>query len=283
VWVTGYTSSTNFPLQSLSGAYNQGTYGGGLHDAFILKFNTSGVRQWATYYGGTGDDGGYSIHSDGASVWVTGYTYSTDFPLQSLPGAYNQGTLGGASDAFILNFSTSGVRQWATYYGGTGQDEGRSIHSDGTSVWVTGYTHSTNFPLQSLSGAYNQGTYGGISDAFILDLTAVIGIKRISTEVPSSYKLYNNYPNPFNPSTNIKFDVTSNVKGKTSNLPDGKAGVKLIIYDVLGREVEILVNQQLEPGTYKVDWNASNYPSGVYFYRLTSGNFADTKKMVLVK
>jgi hypothetical protein len=59
--------------------------------------------------------------------------------------------------------------------------------------------------------------------------------------------------------------------------------VLLVIYDILGREVAALVNQQLKPGTYEVDWDAANYPSGVYYYKLTAGDFTETKKMVLVK
>jgi G:T/U-mismatch repair DNA glycosylase len=272
VWVTGYTASTNFPLQNLSGAYNQGTYGGGTYDAFILKFSTSGVRQWATYYGGNSDDRGYSIHSDGTSVWVTGSTASTDFPLQTLSGAYNQGTYGGGyTDAFILKFSILGVRHWATYYGGTGEDLGNS-HSDGTSVWVTGTTTSTNFPLQSLSGAYNQGTLTGYSDAFILKFTAAItGINLISNEIPSSYSLSQNYPNPFNPSTVVRFQLSV-----VSN-------VVLKVYDVMGREVQTLVNEKLSAGTYEVTFDGSNIPSGVYFYKMQTGDFSETKKMILMK
>ena len=278
VWVTGQTYSTNFPVQSLSGAYNQATLGGGIYDcdAFILKFSTSGVRQWATYYGGNGEDDGTSIYSDGTRVWATGNTISTNFPIQYLSGAYNQGTMGGGGDAFILEFNTSGVRQWATYYGGSGADNGNSIHSDGTTVWVTGSTNSSNFPIQNLPGAYNQATYGGDpSDAFILDFTAVTSIKPISNDVPSSYKLYNNYTNPFNPSTNIRFSIPP--------YEGGKGDVLLTIYDLLGHEITTLVNEKLTPGTYEVTWDAINFSSGVYFYRFTSGNFVDTKKMLLVK
>ena len=273
MWVTGNTSSTNFPLQSLSGAYNQGTYGGN-SDAFILKFSTAGVRTWATYYGGNSWEYGLSIHSDGTSVWLTGSTQSPNFPLQSLSGAYNQGTYGGGyCDAFIINFSTSCVRTWATYYGGTDYEQGNSIQSDGTSVWVTGDTESTNFPLQSLSGAYNQGTYGGgTSDVFILKFTAAMtGIKSISNEVPLSFSLSQNYPNPFNPTTNIRFDLPKS------------GSVKLVVFDALGREVATLVNEKLAPGTYEVDWNGSDYTSGVYFYRLVTDDFVVTKKMLLVK
>ncbi len=57
----------------------------------------------------------------------------------------------------------------------------------------------------------------------------------------------------------------------------------LIVYDALGREITILINEQLNPGTYEIDWDASNYPSGVYFYKLTAGDYSETKKMVLIK
>jgi hypothetical protein len=66
------------------------------------------------------------------------------------------------------------------------------------------------------------------------------------------------------------------VKRETSN-------AKIVIYDLLGHEVAILVNQQLQPGTYEILWDASNYPSGVYFYRIETRNFSDTKKLVLLK
>jgi hypothetical protein len=59
--------------------------------------------------------------------------------------------------------------------------------------------------------------------------------------------------------------------------------VRLVIYDILGREIATLVNQQLKPGTYEVEWDASNYPSGVYFYKLLTSEFIETKKMVLIK
>lgn len=168
VWVTGSAASTNFPIQNLAGAYNQATNAGN-GDAFILKFNVAGVRQWATYYGGSGSDGSASIMSDGTTIWVTGTTASTNFPVQNLAGAYNQATNAGGNDVFILKFSTAGVCTWATYYGGSSSEVGSSITSDGINAWVTGGTSSTNFPVQNLAGAYNQVTNaGGANDAFIL-------------------------------------------------------------------------------------------------------------------
>ena len=99
----------------------------------------------------------------------------------------------------------------------------------------------------------------------------VIGVKTVSGTVPKSYTLQQNYPNPFNPTTKIMFDIP-------------KSGdVKLIIYDILGREIAILVDELLKPGVYEVEWYASNKPSGIYFYKLTTADFTETKKMVLIK
>ena len=99
-----------------------------------------------------------------------------------------------------------------------------------------------------------------------------IGITPISSEVPETFRLHQNYPNPFNPSTKIRFDV-----------PGNKEFVKLIIYDISGREVAKLVNQELAPGVYEYEFNGEGLSSGIYFYTLNAGEFAETKKMVLVK
>ncbi|MEO0131166.1 MAG: SBBP repeat-containing protein, partial [candidate division WOR-3 bacterium] len=171
VFFTGRTQG-NFPLQNLSGAYNQTTHGGGGWDAFIVKFNNSGVRQWATYYGGNGGECGYSIAVDGfGNIFLTGYTTSTNFPLQDPGGgAYYQSSNAGYNDAFILKFNNSGARQWATYYGGSGNEDGRSIAFDTLgNVFITGHTSSSDFPLQDAgNGAYYQDTLKGSQDLFIL-------------------------------------------------------------------------------------------------------------------
>ncbi|NOS86392.1 MAG: T9SS type A sorting domain-containing protein [Ignavibacteria bacterium] len=104
----------------------------------------------------------------------------------------------------------------------------------------------------------------------------ILNLTGNSTNIPNFLSLSQNYPNPFNPQTKIKFAVPSNVKDQTTN-------VKLVIYDLLGREVTTLVNEELKPGTYEADWDASNYSSGVYFYKLIAGDFVETKKMILMK
>jgi hypothetical protein len=104
------------------------------------------------------------------------------------------------------------------------------------------------------------------------------GVKFISTVgiikqtgTPGGFSLSHNYPNPFNPSTKMSFSI-----------PEPEH-VSLIVYDILGRPMTVMVNQKLDAGRYEAEWNAENYPSGVYFYTLISGNLKNTKKMVLIK
>jgi hypothetical protein len=97
------------------------------------------------------------------------------------------------------------------------------------------------------------------------------GIHQISQVIPDRIKMHNNYPNPFNPTTIIRYDLSKN------------DFVKLVVFDILGREVASLVNEKQSAGVYEVNWDASVYPSGVYFYRLVTDGFTDTKKMILLK
>ncbi len=107
-----------------------------------------------------------------------------------------------------------------------------------------------------------------------------INVKKISSGIPVSFKLYQNYPNPFNPVTKIRFNIppSKGARGMT---------LRLVIYNILGKEIAILANESttggLKAGTYEADWDASNYPSGVYFYKLMTDNYSETKKMVLIK
>ncbi len=108
---------------------------------------------------------------------------------------------------------------------------------------------------------------------------SLTGINITNNNIPGKFYLHQNYPNPFNPVTSIKFEIPL-----SRRVSEGRGVfVKLIIFDLLGREVTQLINQQVQPGSYSVSWNASQYSSGVYFYRITSGEFSDTKKMLLIK
>ena len=95
----------------------------------------------------------------------------------------------------------------------------------------------------------------------------------------SSYSLSQNYPNPFNPTTKIKYEIPASKSVEGEYIPS----VQLKIYDLMGKEVTTLVNEKKKSGNYEVEFNASSLPSGVYFYKLSAGNFTETKKLVLLK
>lgn len=99
----------------------------------------------------------------------------------------------------------------------------------------------------------------------------VVGINKNISEIPYEYKLYQNYPNPFNPNTNIKFKIKD------------LEFTSLKIYDILGKELETLINEKLQQGEYEINFDGTNFISGIYFYKLSTGNFSETKKMILIK
>jgi len=102
-------------------------------------------------------------------------------------------------------------------------------------------------------------------------MTALTGILPVSSEIPTAFFLYQNYPNPFNPNTKIRFDVA-------------KAGnIKVSVFDITGKKVNELVNGNYAAGKYAVDFNASEFASGVYFYKIETPTFTAIKKMILVK
>ena len=134
-----------------------------------------------------------------------------------------------------------------------------------------------NYQLNSLAEGNLKifiNRFGYISDSTYLNVTPTsnidsvnfnmmplfVGLKQISSSVPNEYKLYQNYPNPFNPMTNIKYQIS-------------KAGfVILKIYDILGRQISTLINEKQTPGSYNVTFDATSLSSGVYFYKLQTGN-----------
>ena len=143
---------------------------------------------------------------------------------------------------------------------------------------IVGYTIGQGIdPLNSVTvgkevSAFVQQFYQSNFDYNILP------VEEERNVVVDNFELYQNYPNPFNPNTTIKYQIT--------DLPAGRQGLNFTtikVYDVLGNEIAILVNEEKPAGSYRVEFNASSLPSGVYFYQLKAGNFIETKKMVLMK
>jgi hypothetical protein len=121
---------------------------------------------------------------------------------------------------------------------------------------------------------YNGGIGNG--DASINLSNAHLPVNEVGVEVPDSYKLFQNFPNPFNPSTMIKFQIKES--GFTT----------LKVFDILGKEVAVLVNEKLKEGTYEIQFSVNQYTninlsSGIYFYKLVTESFSDTKRMIILK
>ena len=152
-----------------------------------------------------------------------------------------------------------------------GQDGTILRTTNGGTTWIPQTSGTTEW-LNSVHFTDNN-TGWTVGDGGTILKTTNGGVKVIntSTEVPSKYFLEQNYPNPFNPTTQIRFDI------KQSSY------AKLIVYDILGKEISTLVNEKLSAGSYEVNWNGSGYPSGVYFYKLITDGYSDVKKMILNK
>lgn len=156
-----------------------------------------------------------------------------------------------------------------------------------------GYNSFITFYTDSLTGIKggvvilsNSGTSANFNNASYIEALSMdiltylhtrytsIGIEPVGIEIPGEYKLFQNYPNPFNPGTVISFSIPQKSIQPVSSLK---------VYDITGKEVAVLVNSALKPGNYKVEFNAKNLPSGIYIYKLVSGDFSASQKMILIK
>lgn len=268
-------------------------------DYTTIKYNNAGIQQWIKKYNRTGttQDEAVGIVSD-----ITGNIYVTGFCTGSGTSTF---------DYVTLKYNSNGDQQWVKTFnsGLVGvDDKASSIDIDQTgNIYVTGSTVSGGSDFDygtvkysptgevlwsalyasSLSGSdnavmvkadingnvYVTGTSTGLSgiDFLTVKYSQPIGITPIGTEVPEGFSLGQNYPNPFNPVTNVRIQMP-------------KSGfVKLVVFDIAGKEVAVLVNENLSAGTYNVDFDASHLSSGTYFYRMDVNGFTDVKKMIVVK
>ncbi len=214
------------------------------YSAHLLKYSLSGTLLWAISH----TSGNYSF---GKSLCLD--EYSNVYVL----GAENPNS---NNNLFTMKYNENGNRIWFQPYM-------NNIDSFYTPVKIL---HS-NDKVYSIANVLRRDSLR--YEALIIKYSQTIGIQPISSETPNQFSLSQNYPNPFNPTTKIRFEISGQSVAQTF----------LSVYDVTGKEIDILVNAELKPGTYEVNWNASSYPSGVYFYNLSTGSFTETKKMILMK
>ncbi len=304
LWTARYSGTTSineipygFAVDAGGNVYVTGmTQGSGSGiDYMTIKYNTNGVVQWQSRYTAPGntqdipegltidgsgnvyvtgrtrvnssynDFGTVKYNSSGAQQWVAIYDnipvsrddYGYDIAVDAAGNVYVTGNSqadGSDRDALTIKYNSSGTQQWIARYDSTNGEEAYAIVLDANNnVYVTGYH------------------YPSTVDFLTIKYSQVNGITPLSNEIPNAYDLSQNYPNPFNPVTNINFSIT-------------KSGhVKLTVFDILGREAAVLVNENLAAGVYKADFNASGLPSGTYFYKLEIEGYTDVKKMMLIK
>lgn len=269
------------------------SYGAGAPDLYIVKLSSNGTLQWTRTIGGDNDDYAFTIiNSNDGGLIVAGESFS--FGL-------------GWIDLYILKLNAVGQYVWGKTIGRSEFDFIRSIVYDNDGGFIAvgstgemnysdmylvktdsvGITcgYSTNpvphidsggsiikYPVNiyntlitSANVNPNISSWGSISTLCLTGNGNNYGL------IPDKFSLRQNYPNPFNPVTKIKFDIP-----KHSN-------AKIIIYDLLGKLITTLVNEQLQPGSYSVDWDGSGFASGVYFYSLVTDQYTETKRMVLLK
>lgn len=196
-----------------------------------------------------------------SSGWTTCYTGNytppgTGWQYLDMPTPYFNWN--GTSNLLIeICFGNTSFSAATTVNGTTSTDMYRTEYHDlSTACAYTGFTAGTNQTSRA-------------NTCFVI--IPPLGVTQTNTAIPNSYSLHQNYPNPFNPTTRIEFAIPK------------QGFVNLKIYDILGREVKVLVNEVKTPGNYSVDFNAAELSSGVYFYRLESNGFTDIKKMMLIK
>lgn len=173
VFICGLTQST---VAISTGGSHQPVKGAGTtasYDAYLVKFNTSGVRQWGTYYGGTANEGGSSCAVDASgNVYMCGSS-STSSGTIIATALSHQPSYGGSTDAYLVKFNSGGVRQWATYYGGSGSDAANSCAVDASgNVFIAG-TSASGGTVMASSGAHQISATSGAAFLVKFDATGI--------------------------------------------------------------------------------------------------------------
>lgn len=272
----------------------------GLLVFLTMKYDRNGIRQWAKIFdapgGGDNNLNAIAIDNVNNSLMVTGGA-STNGVQMATTLKYNlitgdsiwvrkdTGTFSRANNSAIcVDSSGFCYTTGGSYNLGLSPFDimSRKYSSLGNPIWsimyngpFNGIDYGIDLGLDKLRNIYVLGTSesgAGLKDYVIIKYNQLLGINPISNNNPTTFKLEQNFPNPFNPQTNIRFSVAK------------KSFVQLRVFDVLGRVVKVVVEEELKPSFYQVSVDGSSYSSGVYFYQLTADDMIiDTKKLVIIK
>jgi uncharacterized delta-60 repeat protein len=233
----------------------------GYEDCATIKYNSAGGKQWVRRHQGlkNGDDGARDIVVDGSgNVYVSGYSQRTN----------------GLYDYLTIKYNSAGVKQWAALYNGPGKnnDGAHDLAIDGSgNVYVTGRSIGKNGNTDYATIKYlASGASAAFSEMTPHDSDEQSEVEESAT-LPANFSLTQNFPNPFNPTTTIGFEMPTAEKAR------------LTIYNLRGELVRTLVDGEIPAGYHHITFDASGLASGIYFYRLEAGVFAVTRKMVVGK
>lgn len=230
----------------------------------------------------TGELSATSISVVGNTVYLAGFEMMSGFRVPSIFKSIDNGGTwaepvlsgrAGLTDVVIVPNYPNLITIVGRYFSDpTNGNKGYiSRSTDGGNTWINLPAYGTGTVNLNAVASTEANSFIVGDNGLILKGDNLIAVTPISTEVPTNFSLSQNYPNPFNPTTNINFAVK-------------EAGVvKMYIFNSIGQEVAVLVNEHFAAGTYTVDFNAGSLTSGIYFYRMVAKNFTETKKMVLVK
>jgi len=221
----------------------------------VTKYDSSGTIIWTKLWNPS-PDSLVNINN-----WMSGVTVDESRNLIAVFGTTDK-----------YNFNSSSRR---AYYCIRNSINGDSIYARIIVPSDTSFSNSISGRFDPNGFLYailkNFKTYGPYLYTMNKYSLATTNIHQVNNEMATTYFLSQNYPNPFNPTTDIKFDVSK------------PSLVRISVFDISGREIDVILCERLGPGSYQVNWNASSFSSGVYFYKMTADNYSETKKMILIK
>lgn len=291
-----YTSLNNTTMYSLAsnqsrvfvGSHNSGLfYSAGGTGWFISQLNTQSVKAIAIngnfLLAGCGNAAGVFLSTNNGSNWISSSLNNKSVYSLTLNG--NMAFAGTGSGVYVSTDSGYTWTQSSLNYelvysltvNGNNVFAGTELHgiyvseNNGTS-WTQKNEGLGDITIHSLR-LVNNFIFAGasVNGVYRRQIGDLVGVTSSAGEIPNKFTLSQNYPNPFNPSTTIKFGLKK------------QGMVNIAIFDITGRKVKELINDEMKAGSHEVTWNAVDYSSGAYFYTITTPNFRETKKMLLIK